>query len=159
MSEPRIERFDTRAQFQQALHVLLAQAHATLDLFDPDFSLFTLGTPDSDAALRRFLHAGGTLRLAMHDSQWLEREAPRFLRLLRDYSHRVECRLTPRGLHQLTDSFAIADGIHVVRRYHSDHLRGAAAFDAPLESDLPRERFTAIWSESLPGLHPTVTGL
>ena len=159
MSEPRIERFDTRAQFHQALHALLAQAQATLDLFDPDFALFTLGTLETDAELRRFLHAGGTLRLAMHGSAWLEREAPRFLRLLRDYSHRIECRVTPRGLRQLTDSFAIADGVHVVRRFHSDHLRGAAAFDVSSEVDLPRERFAAIWSESLPGLHPTVTGL
>jgi len=159
MTESRSDRFDTRAQFQQALHALLDRAQATLDMFDPDFALFTLGTPDTDAALRRFLRAGGVLRLAMHSSAWLEREAPRFLRLLRDYSQSVECRLTPRGLRQLTDSFAIADGIHVVRRFHSDHLRGAAAFDTPDEADLPRERFTAIWAESRPGLHPTVTGL
>jgi len=159
MSESRIERFDTRAQFQQELRSLLARARDTLDLFDPDFALFTLGTPETDAELRRFLHAGGSLRLAMHDSAWLEREAPRFLRLLRDYSHRIECRVTPRGLRQLSDSFAIADGMHVVRRFHSDHLRGAAAFDAPQEADLPRERFTAIWAESLPGLSPTITGL
>lgn len=159
MSESRIERFDTRTQFQQELRNLLARASDTLDLFDPDFALFILGTPETDTELRRFLHAGGSLRLAMHDSAWLEREAPRFLRLLRDYSHRIECRVTPRGLRQLTDSFAIADGMHVVRRFHSDHLRGAAAFDAPQEADLPRERFTAIWAESLPGLSPTITGL
>jgi hypothetical protein len=159
MREPRIERFDSRTQFQQALRSLLARARTTLDLFDPDFALFTLGTPDTDAGLRRFLQAGGVLRLAMHGSGWLERDAPRFLRLLRDYQHLIECRLTPRGLRQLTDSFAIADGVHVVRRFHSDHLRGTAAFDAPQEADLPRERFAAIWAESSPGLHPTVTGL
>jgi hypothetical protein len=159
MLEPRTERFDTRTGFQQALRHLLARARATLDLFDPDFALFTLGTADTDAELRRFLRGGGLLRLAMHDSAWLEREAPRFLRLQRDYSHLVACRLTPRGLRQLTDSFALADGVHVVRRFHCDHLRGAAAFDAPAETDIPRERFTAIWAESLPGLHPTVTGL
>ena len=152
-------RFDTRAQFQQELGSLLAQARATLDLFDPDFSLFTLGTPGTDAALRRFLHAGGMLRLAMHDGGWLAREAPRFLRLLRDYNHLVQCRFTPHGLRQLTDSFAIADGMHVVRRFHSDHPRGVAAFDAPQDTELPRERFAAIWAESLPGLHPTITGL
>jgi hypothetical protein len=159
MTQPGTEHFDTRAQFQQALHALLDRAQATLDMFDPDFALFTLGTADTDAALRRFLRAGGMLRLAMHSSGWLEREAPRFLRLLRDYSQSVECRLTPRGLRQLTDSFAIADGIHVVRRFHSNHVRGAAAFHTPEEADLPRERFNAIWTESRPGLHPTVTGL
>jgi hypothetical protein len=159
MSEPRTARFDTRTQFQQELRSLLAHAHVTLDLFDPDFALFTLGTPETDAELRRFLRAGGTLRLAMHESAWLERNAPRFLRLLRDHSHRIECRVTPRGLRQLTDSFAIADATDVVRRFHSDHLRGAAAFGAPDQAELPRERFNAIWVASLPGLHPTVNGL
>lgn len=159
MREPRIERFDTRTQFQQELRTLLARARATLDLFDPDFALFQLGAGETDAELRRFLHGGGVLRLAMHDSTRIERDAPRFLKLVRDYSHRIECRLTHRGLRQLTDSFAIADGLHVVRRFHSDHLRGEAAFDAPESADLPRERFGAIWEESRPGLHPTVTGL
>lgn len=159
MSEPRIEGFDTRTQFQQELRTLLARARATLELFDPDFALFQLGTLEADAELRRFLHGGGMLRLALHDSRHLDGQAPRFLKLLRDYSHRVECRLTPGSLRQLTDSFAIADGAHVVRRFHSDHLRGEAAFDAPAATDLPRERFDAIWAGSRRGLHPTVTGL
>ena len=42
---------------------------------------------------------------------------------------------------------------------NSDHLRGEAAFDAPQEIELLRERFVAIWAESLPGLQPTITGL
>jgi hypothetical protein len=156
---PHIEPFDSRAGFQQQLRALLARSFVTLDLFDPDFALFQLGALEVDAELRRFLRAGGLLRLAMHTSGHLEREAPRFLRLVRDYSHRIECRLTPRSLRQLTDSFAVGDGLHLVRRFHSDHLRGEAAFDAPQEVELPRERFIAIWDESLPGLQSSVTGL
>ena len=67
--------------------------------------------------------------------------------------------MTNRGIRQLTDSFCIADGRDVVRRFHSDHLRGEAAFDAPQETELPRERFVAIWEDSGPGLHVTTTGL
>ena len=159
MGEARTDTFDSRAGFQQALRRLLARSCVTLELFDPDFRLFQLGAPDVDAELRRLLHAGGLLRLGMHDASHLERQEPRFLRLLRDYSHRIECRLTPRSLRQLTDSFAIGDGLHLVRRFHSDHLRGVAAFDAPQEIDVPRERFVAIWAESQPGLQPTTTGL
>jgi hypothetical protein len=159
MSEQRTETFDTRAGFQQQLGALFKRSFVTLDLFDPDFALFQLGTPEMDAELRRLLHAGGMLRLVMHSASHLERHAPRFLRLVRDYSHRVECRVTPRSLRQLSDSFAIGDGLHLVRRFHSDHLRGEAAFDAPEEIELPRERFVAIWAESQPGLQPTITGL
>jgi hypothetical protein len=152
-------RFDTRAAFQDQLRAVLARAEASLDMFDPDFALFPLGDSDVDAVLRRFLQGGGQLRLAMHSGAHIERHYPRFLRLLRDYGHRIECRLTGRGLRQLTDSFCIADGLHLVRRFHSDHLRGEAAYDHPQETEVPRERFAAIWAESLPGLHAGTTGL
>jgi hypothetical protein len=159
MVEPTILRFDTRAEFQRQLRAVLERARDSLDLFDPDFSLFPLGDADVDAVLRRYLAGGGQLRLAMHDSRHIERHYPRFLRLLRDHGHRIECRITGRGLRQLTDSFCIADRLHLVRRYHSDHLRGEAAFDAPQETDVPSERFSAIWEESQAGLHATTTGL
>jgi len=151
--------FDTRAAFQQQLGEVWARARVTLVMFDPDFTLFRLGAPDVDAELRRFLHAGGRLRLALHDPAHLEREAPRFLRLLRDHAHGIECRRTPRALRELTDSFCIADDLHIVRRFHSDHLRGEAVFDAPQQAELSRLRFDAIWAESQPGLRASVSGL
>lgn len=154
-----ILRFDTRAEFQRQLRAVLERARDSLDLFDPDFSLFPLGDADVDAVLRSFLQGGGRLRLAMHGSAHVERHYPRFMRLLRDYGHGIECRITSRSLRQLTDSFCIADGLHLVRRFHSDHLRGEAAFDASQQTDVPRERFSAIWEESQPGLYPTTTGL
>ena len=151
--------FDTRAAFQQQLGEVWARARATLVMFDPDFTLFRLGAPDVDAELRRLLHAGGRLRLALHDPAHLEREAPRFLRLLREHAHGIECRRTPRALRELTDSFCIADDLHIVRRFHSDHLRGEAAFDAPQQTELSRLRFDAIWAESQAGMQASVSGL
>jgi hypothetical protein len=159
MGEPVILRFDTRAGFQHQLRAVLARAQSSLDLFDPDFALFPLGESDVDAILRRYLAGGGLMRLAMHGSAHIERHYPRFLRILRDHGHRIECRITHRGLRQLTDSFCIADDLHLVRRFHSDHLRGEAAFDSSKETEVPRERFAAIWDESQPALHPTITGL
>ncbi|MGJ7913981.1 hypothetical protein ACI48D_00685 [Massilia sp. LXY-6] len=154
-----ILRFDTRAEFQRQLRAVLERARASLDLFDPDFALFPLGDADVDVVLRRYLAGGGQLRLAMHESGHIARHYPRFLRLLRDHGHRIECRSSSRGIRQLTDSFCIADGLHLVRRFHSDHLRGESAFDAPQETEVPRERFAAIWEESRPALHATTTGL
>lgn len=159
MNEPLPVRFDTRREFEAQFRACLAASSASLELFDPDFSVFPLGASEVDAALRALLAKGATLRLALHASGHIERHYPRFIRLLRDYSHLVECRITPSGLRQLTDSFCIGDGVHVVRRFHSDHMRGEAAFDAPAATELPRERFEAIWLESRPALHPTITGL
>ncbi|WLI87856.1 hypothetical protein Q4S45_14030 [Massilia sp. R2A-15] len=159
MDAPVAVKFNSHAEFGAHFRACLARSQGVLEMFDPDFSVFPLGQSDVDAALRHFLAAGGALVLAMHRTDHIERECPRFLRLLRDYSHRVECRATPPNLHQLTDSFCIGDQIHIVRRFHCDHMRGEAAFDNPAACEISLERFAAIWLESRPCLHPTVTGL
>lgn len=152
-------RFDTRAALDEQFRACLAASSVRLDLFDPDFAVFPLGASEMDALLRAFLKRGGSLRLALHDSAHIERHYPRFLRLLRDYSHQCECRQTPRALRELRDSFCIGDDRHVVRRFHSDHMRGEAAFDAPAACELPGQRFLAIWEESRVVLQATTTGL
>jgi len=159
VTEPAIARFDMRRELEVHWYALLARARVRLDLFDPDFAVWPLGSPGTEARLRAFLHAGGALRLALHDTKHLERSCPRLLRAVRDYSHRVECRQTPRSLRHLSDSFALADGLHVVRRFHCDHLRGESAFDAPAAVELPAHRFEALWEESVSTLAPSVTGL
>jgi hypothetical protein len=159
MQEPTTEGFDTRAGFDTWFRACLAAANISLDLFDPDFSVFPLGSIEVEAALRAFFVRGGVLRLAMHTPSHIERHTPRFVRLLRDYSHRIECRVTPGRLRELTDSFCIADDLHVVRRFHSDHMRGEAAFASIGAVDVPRHRFNALWEESQVTLQSTKTGL
>lgn len=159
MDETGAVRFASHQEFGAHLRACVERSVATLQMFDPDFAVFPLGASDVDALLRAFLRKGGHLYLAMHRSGHLERDCPRFLRLLKDYSHRIECRVTGRNLHHLTDSFCIGDGMHIVRRFHSDHMRGEAAFNLPQSSEISAERFRQIWAESLPGLHATTTGL
>ena len=159
MDEAIITKFDTRAEFAVHFHDVIVRSKANLVLFDPDFAVFPLGSAETDAALRHFLRLGGHLQMAMHDTAVITRQYPRFLRLLQDYSHRMECRITNRPLRTLTDSFVIGDQIHIARRFHSDHMRGEAAFNAPLATEISNERFIGIWAESLPGLHATTTGL
>lgn len=159
LDESGVYPFASHAEFGQHLRACVQGSVATLHMFDPDFSVFPLGASDVDALLRDFLRTGGHLRLAMHRTAHIERNYPRFLRLLKDYSHRIECRVTGRNLHQLTDSFCIGDEVNIVRRFHSDHMRGEAAFNMPQAAEISAERFRGIWSESLPGLHATTTGL
>lgn len=159
MDEAQVIPFSSRTGFAQQLQTCLGRARRTLDLFDPDFALFALGSPDADQILRAFLRDGGHLRLAMHRTSHLEQECPRFIRLVRDFGHQLECRLTSRSLRHLTDSFCIADGVDVVRRFHSDHARGEAAFGTAGAADICKERYAGIWEESTPALHATTTGL
>lgn len=159
MSDARTLPFSTRREWEAHLHACIAASRARLLMFDPDFAVFPLGSSELDAALRAFLAGGGTLQLATHSSACIERHYPRFLRLLRDYGHALECRVTPRNLGTLTDSFCIGDDVHIVRRFHSDHLRGEAAFHTPQAAEISRVRFAAIWAESGAGLHASTTGL
>jgi hypothetical protein len=159
MDEAVVTKFDTRAELEVHFHQVIARSKAMLELFDPDFSIFPLGSLETDAALRKFLAAGGHMHVAMHDTAVIERQYPRFLRLLKDYSHRMQCRVTNRPLRTLTDSFVIGDHVHIARRFHSDHMRGEAAFNAPLATEISNERFIGIWAESLPGLSASTTGL
>jgi hypothetical protein len=159
MSAAHTVSFSTRRECEARFGACIAASSARLQLFDPDFAVFPLGAPDVDAALRAFLAGGGTLQVAMHTSAYIERHYPRFLRLLRDYGHRLECRITPPSLRTLTDSFCIGDEAHIVRRFHSDHLRGEAAFHTPAATEIARERYLTIWSAAGPGLHAATTGL
>ncbi|MBA5686288.1 DUF7931 domain-containing protein [Rugamonas apoptosis] len=151
--------FSSRLEFEQLLQLCLSRARLQLQMFDPDFALWQLGSSATDAILRPFLSGGGKLQLVAHSNAYLEREAPRFLRLLKDYGHAIECRLTHKNLRQLTDSFCIADGRDQVRRFHAEHLRGEAVFDSPPDTQVCAERFIAIWKESSPGLHASTAGL
>lgn len=159
MDEAGLVPFASHHEFGEHVRACIGQSVATLQMFDPDFSVFHLGASDVDVMLRTFLRKGGHLYLAMHRTGHIERDCPRFMRLLKDYSHRIESRVTGRNLHQLTDSFCIGDEVHIVRRFHSDHMRGEAAFKMPQSVEISAERFRGIWAESLPGLHGTTTGL
>jgi hypothetical protein len=151
--------FTTRAEFVRHVADCITRAEHTLQVFDPDFSIWELGSSASDAVLRRFLKAGGRLQLVAHDGRHMEREAPRFLRLLKDYGHAIEVRRSSQQLRQLTDSFCIADQRHIVRRFHADHFRGEAVFDSPEDTQIALERFITIWLESWAGLYANSTGL
>ncbi|MET3133813.1 hypothetical protein AAKU55_004103 [Oxalobacteraceae bacterium GrIS 1.11] len=151
--------FSSRHAFEEQLKQCVSRAHLRLQVFDPDFSLWGLGSSEFDAILRPFLLGKGRLELIAHNNAFLERQCPRFLRLLKEFNHLIECRVTSKNLRHLTDSFCIADGLHIVRRFHCDHMRGEAVFDGPAATEVSAERFSGIWSESEPGLHVSTTGL
>jgi hypothetical protein len=154
-------KFSLPSEFRHLLLQCYARAHGRIQMFDPDFSSWGLDSSDAIHALRQFLLArrGNRLQIAYHQCHYLERECLRFPPLLIDFSHAIECRVTPRNLRMLTDSFCIADESHIVRRFHCDHFRGEAVFDSPQAQEVSAKRFADIWAESDIGLQPGRTGL
>jgi hypothetical protein len=157
--DKQVVHFSTRREFEEQLRACFSRARVELQLFDPDFALWGLGSSEVDALLRRFLLGKGRLQLVAHSNAHLESQCPRLVRLLQDFRHLIDCRLSSKNLRQLTDSFCIADQAHLVRRFHADHLRGEAVFDGPADTQVCSERFAGIWAESGPGLQANTTGL
>lgn len=151
--------FSTRVEFAEQICQCLARASERLDLFDTDFSLWQLGTAAMDDQLRRFLNGKGQIRMLAHDPSYLKQHCPRFLRLLREFSHAIECRIIHPSERHLSDSFCIGDGQHLVRRFHRDHPRGEATFDAQANASICSERFNEIWRLSTATINVGVTGL
>ena len=151
--------FSSRLEFEQEIGQCLARANQRLDLFDPDFSLWQLGSARFDAELRRFLTGKGQIRMLAHDYSHLKHHCPRFLHLLRDFSHAIECRITHAHERNLTDSFCIADNVHLVRRFHCDHARGVSAFDAAPQATACNKRFAELWQRATDAMPIGTTGL
>jgi hypothetical protein len=153
------DSFSSRLEFEEQISRCLARASERLDLFDTDFSLWQLGTAAMDGELRRFLTGKGRIRMLAHDASYLKQHCPRFLRLLRDFSHAIECRIIHPSERHLTDSFCIGDEQHLVRRFHRDHPRGEAVFDDRANASICSERFNDTWRLSTAAIDVGVTGL
>ncbi len=152
-------KFSSHAEFSANLLDLVGRSRLRLRMFDPDYAFWHLGSLAMHDALQHFLAGHGRIELIAHRNTEIEANSPRFMRLLKDYGHLIECRVTSKNLRQLTDSFCIGDEAHIVRRFHSDHMRGEAVFHGPDALQVSAERFFGIWSETDPGLHATTLGL
>ncbi len=150
--------FSTQGEFIRQLQACFTQAQTRLQLIDPDFSQWGFDRIETYQVLRHFLLANQRIELVYRKGRYLERECRRFMPLLADFSHAIECRVMPRSLNHLTDSFCLADQ-HLVRRFHCDHFRGEALFDTPTAATISAKRFTDIWQECDTGLQSSRTGL
>ncbi len=153
--------FTLPSEFVHLLNQCIGLAQHQIQLFDPDFTRWGLEHADIFQALRHFLllDKKNRLHLAMHRTHYLSNECPRFMPFFTDFSHAIECRITPRNLRQLTDSFCIADETHIVRRYHCDHFRGEAVFHSSEATQISSKRFAEIWLASDIGIHASRLGL
>lgn len=160
-ASPNQHKFASLAEFQQQILVVFSEAQLLLQLFDPDFSHWKMNQAETIQILRRFLLSkrNARLQIAMLRPQHLELNCPRFMQLSQEFQHAIESRVAPKTLAMLPDSFGIADGCQIVRRYHSDHMRGEAHLHAAAQCAVPLERFSQIWEQSKPTLHVSKLGL
>jgi hypothetical protein len=161
MPDNQQESFDTRAAYQQAVDTVLSAARREICIFDPDAKALELDSRARSDILSAFL-AGGhdrSLRIILHDLDYLTRYAPRLMSLLKRYNHCFSIRQTPETLRSLADSFVLADEASGAVRFHADHFRGKVLLGHPAEIHDWHQRFEELWLESVPGVSATHLGL
>ena len=161
MDSPIYERFDTNEGFQASVERLLEQPGRELRVFDPDGAALKLNDPGRIERLERFLHASRTRRiyLVVHSTEYLTRQCPRLLSLLRRFSHAMQINRTHEEIREVQDAFLLLDSMHYVRRPVAALFRGAMGLGDGTEGQALRGRFGEIWAASYPAVSSTTVGL
>lgn len=154
-------RFETASAFRSAFDRLLTQDGRELRLFDGDLSSYGFNAPQRIQALRDFLAVSRARRLyiAVHDTEHITRDCPRLITLLGQFTHAMQIHRTHEEIRELTDSFAVMDKHHYVRRPVGRFYRGAAGFHDEPQAIIMRQRFAEIWDASYPGVSASTLGL
>lgn len=127
--------FDSEAGYRAAVALTIAGAQREIRIFDRDLQNLGLEERAKVELLNSFL-AGRRerhLRIVVHDLAPLQSRLPRLLRLMRDYAHQVEVRVTPDHLRNLADCWVLADQESGTIRFHADHARGKCVIATPSE--------------------------
>jgi hypothetical protein len=160
-NKPDYQRFESEAEWQNAVDLLLLQPGRELRIFDPSLAALRLNEPERIERLRQFLQESRTRRLyiAAHDTEHLTRRCPRMMTLLARFSHAIQINRTHDEIRSIRDSFLVLDSQHYVRRPVAEFFRGAIGLDDQAEAQAMRSRFMEIWAASYPGVSSTTAGL
>lgn len=161
IAKPEHARIEGERDYEQAINSVISQARHNLRIFD--FSLRGAGynSIERTELLQHFLLISRTNRLTiiLHDTDYLTRECPRMMNLLRQFSHAVSVYQTSGEARSVSDPFIIADNDHYLHRFHHDHPRALLALnDKEGTLNLVR-RFNEILEASEPAAPPTTLGL
>jgi len=158
--EGREWRVDTLAEQVVALDGIVALARSRIQVFDVDLAEGGWERRERIDALSRFLRQrNARLDVILHDTRWLEANAPRFVQLLRQFGHAITVYRTGAEARAAMDPLVIVDQRHFVHRFHVDQPRAAVATDMPHGAKPLCARFDEIWATGEPGLAGTVLGL
>ncbi|MSP97484.1 MAG: hypothetical protein EXR29_09740 [Betaproteobacteria bacterium] len=158
---PQRRLITTRAEYQEAIDLLLPMAQLELRVFDPDLSDLRLHVPERVAVLRDFLSRGRNNRLyiAVHRTEFIEQRAPRLLTLLGLFAANIFIQRTMGDAARVQDCFILCDEAHLVRRMVAAQPRGVILTDDLIEGAKMRDRFDQIWESAEPGVSANTSGL
>ena len=153
-------RFESMREYEAVIDTLIPQTQRNIRIFDRALSRDYNSTRRYEA-LRRFLLAGlgNRLMIVLHETAALERDCPRMIELLRQFSTAVKIHETQKPAKHVYDPFVIFDATHYVHRFHYNYLRAAQGSNDLNGAQLLLDRFAEIWEASAPAVSANTTGL
>ncbi len=159
--QPTTAAINGLSEMARGIEEVIAAATHRVAIFDRDLADGGYNSAERFNRLKVFLLASRRNRvdIAVHQSDYLERECTRMVLLLRQFPYAVQVHRTLPEAQQVQDGFVIADGQHYFHRFHRDHPRAEKAFHDDSGAGLLQRRFDEIWIYSEPALSATVLGL
>jgi hypothetical protein len=153
-------RFEGMREYESLIDQLIPQTQSRIRIFDRSLSR-AYNSPERHERLREFLLANRLNRLliVLHEVDAIDRQQPRMLTLLEQFSHAITIRQTLQAARHVYDPFVIFDASHYLHRFHYDHLRAAHGSNDVLGAQQLLDRFNEIWEASGPALSSTLSGL
>jgi hypothetical protein len=157
---PEHRKLEGNLEYEKALDTLFARTGRKLRIFDRMLGTAYSSTGRHDL-LRRFLLTSRTrtVQIVLHDVSNLQRDCPRLIDLLRQFSHALSIHETELQAKGVYDPFAVMDDRDYLHRFHYDDTRGLLGLDDPHAARGFVQRFEELWEASSPAVSGTTLGL
>jgi hypothetical protein len=153
-------RFEGVREYEELIDGLIPQTQRAIRVFDRALSL-AWNSPQRYEALRQFLLTNRVNRLfiVVHDAEPIERECPRVMDLVRQFSAAVRIHETLSPAKHVYDPFVVFDAGHYVHRFHYRHLRAAHGVNDVIGAQQLLDRYAEIWEASAHAVSAGTSGL
>lgn len=115
-------RLNTRAEARAAFDDTLSETELQLRLFDDQGSFYGLERRSVAEQCRRLLRQrrDSRIQIIVHDTGYIERQCPRMIALIREFSPRIQVMATEPSIRSYSRGILISDQRVVLRRPHFD---------------------------------------
>ena len=153
-------RFEGVREYEELIDGLIPQTQRVIRIFDRALSR-AWNSPQRYEALRQFLLTNRVNRLfiVVHDAEPIERECPRMVDLVRQFSAAVRIHETLSPAKHVYDPFVVFDSSHYVHRFHYSYLRAAHGANDVIGAQQLLDRYAEIWEASAHAVSAGTSGL
>lgn len=158
---PQQTLLDSHAALNDAIDQLLPLAQQRIAIFDIDLRDARWNSALRHDVIEQFLLVSPARRLhiVLHDTDYVAGYLPRLMRLLQNFSDRMEIRRSREEDRHAFDPFVLIDAQHYLHRFHHEQTRAEFGLAQPRGGHTLLLRFEELWNAAEPGLSATVLGL